>query len=371
MKNEVLGPPEPRANPDLVGHEAAERTLLESWNSGRLAHSWLISGPRGIGKATLAYRFACFLLVHGAGPRADEGPGLFGEALPPARPDSLYVAPENPVFQRIAGRGHGDLISVERRVDEKTGKRKTEIIIDDVRGIGASMSMTSAEGGWRIAVIDAADEMNRNAANAVLKVLEEPPKGAILLLVSHNPGRLLPTIRSRCRNLVLRPLEDATVADLVRRYLPNVGVEDATELARLSEGSVGRALGLSGEGGLDLYHEVTGLLETLPRLDVERLHALGDKVVRAGADDSFRTLSDLLLWWLGKLILFGAKGGDRTVSEGEQVLMRRLTESVALDRWLEVWEKINHLLSRVDAVNLDRKQVVLNAFLALESASRR
>ncbi len=359
------GPPPPRKNPNLVGHAAAEGVLLEAFNAGRLAHAWLISGPRGVGKATLAFRFARFLLAHGGG----SAESLFAE--PP--PDSLYVAPDLPVFRRAAAGGHADLKTVERGWDEKKGRLRTEIVVDDVRAVGAFLGLTAAEGGWRVVVIDSADEMNRNAANAVLKVLEEPPRRAVLLLVSHGPGRLLPTIRSRCRRLVLKPLEDDMVASLACKYRPGLGAEDAAELARLSEGSVGRVLALAGEGGLELYRDLVDLLETLPGLDVPGVHALGDRVARPGADDAFRVVGDLLRWWLGRLILFGARGA-KGAGEGmpgrERALIERLFRAGGLDRWLEVWEKSNRLLAQAEESGLDRKQVVLNVFLALDSAVR-
>ncbi len=359
------GPPPPRANPDLVGHAAAEGVLLEAFNAGRLAHAWLISGPRGIGKATLAFRFARFLLAHGGGSAGT----LF--AGPP--PDSLYVAPDLPVFRRAAAGGHADLLTVERGWDEKKGRLRTEIVVEDVRAVGAFLGLTAAEGGWRVVVIDSADEMNRNAANAVLKVLEEPPRRAVLLLVSHGPGRLLPTIRSRCRRLVLKPLEDDVVATLACKYRPGLGAEDAAELARLSEGSVGRALALAADGGLELYRDLVDLLETLPGLDVAGVHALGDRVAKPGADDAFRVVGDLLRWWLGRLILFGARGAEGA-GEGmpgrERALIERLFRAGGLDRWLEVWEKTNRLLAQAEESGLDRKQVVLNVFLALDSAVR-
>lgn len=357
--------PDPRANPDLLGHEAAEKALLDAFNSGRMAHAWLISGPRGIGKATLAYRFARFVLAQGG--QAPAGPSLFGDA--PTAPASLYLAPESPVFQRTAAGGHADLFVVQRRVDEKTGKLKGEIVVDDVRGIGAFMSMTAAEGGWRVAVIDAADEMNINAANAVLKVLEEPPKGALLLLVSHNPGRLLPTIRSRCRRLTLQPLPEAAVAELVRRHSPETPEADARALARLAEGSVGRALALAEEGGIELFHEITALLAGLPRVDVESLHALGDKLSRAGADGAFETFGDLLRWWMARLATAAARGEAAGLDGADRALAERL-HAGGLDRWLDAWERANRLLERCDEVNLDRKQVVLNVFAALEGAAK-
>lgn len=353
--------PHPRANPELVGHSEAEKTLLDAYNSGRMHHAWLISGPRGIGKATLAYRFARFLLSQG---NADNS--LFGDASPP---DSLHVAPETPVFHRISAGGHGDLLAIERQTDEKTGKLKSIISVDTVRSVGSFLHMTASEGGWRIVLIDSADEMNVNAANAVLKVLEEPPARAIILLISHNPGRLLPTIRSRCRRLQLRPLDETTVTGLIRRYHPGLSDTDAPILARLAEGSIGRASDLVEEGGLELYGEVTHLLDSLPGVDVMALHALADKMARAGAEQAFATLSELFRWWLARLVLKGA-GGSVAGDAAETALMERLLTLAPLDRWLEVWEKSTHLLGRTTVANLDRKQVVLNVFLALDRAAK-
>ena len=352
----------PRRNVELLGHETSENTLLDAYNSGRLAHAWLLSGPKGIGKASLAYRFAKFLLSQG-----DAGGGLFGESLPKDEPQSLYLDPLDPVFSRVAGGGHGDLKAIERRFDDKKGKYKTEIVIDDVRSIGHFMSMTSAEGGWRVVVIDSADEMNRNAANAVLKVLEEPPAKAILLLVSHNPGRLLPTIRSRCRKLSLSSLDETIVTRLLSQYYPDMSADDALELARLAECSIGRALDLEAEGGLELYRTLLSLLETLPNLNVSALHAVAAKLGRAGGDTAFHTFGDLLLGWLGRLIISVSKGEQGRGPEA--ALNKSLGATTTLASWLEVWDKINHLLARTDAVNMDRRQIIVQIFLALEKAA--
>ena len=362
-------PPHPRENPDLVGHDEAERVLLDSFNSGRMPHAWLICGPRGIGKATLAYRFARFVLSNG-GAEAGQA-GLFGEQ---PSPDSLFTDPQSPFFHRFAAGGHADFFSVERTLDEKKGKLRPSIIVDDVRAIGSSLSLTPAEGGWRVVVIDSADEMNHNAANAVLKVLEEPPARALLLLVSHNPGRLLATIRSRCRRLVLNPLSEDVVDSLVRKYSSATPAEDAAELARLSDGSIGRALDMAGEGGLELYRDLLNLLETLPSLDVLALHKFGNRFTKKDSDDAFRTVGDLLRWWIGRLILFGAAGGAGKApmnGNGERALMARLMDAGGLDRWLRVWEKIDNLLARTEGAYLDRKQVILNVFLSLEATVRR
>lgn len=353
--------PFPRENPDLQGHEHAEQALLEGFNNDRLAHAWLITGPRGIGKATLAYRFARFILANSS--TLGGGPSLFGDA--PSAPTLLHVSPENPVFRRVSGAAHSDLLGIERTRDpKKNDKLRSVIRVEEVRRVGGFFGLTASEGGWRVVVIDAADEMNPNAANAILKVLEEPPARALLLLVSHNPGRLLPTIRSRCRVLRLNPLADSIVEGLITRYHPELSMDDRANLVSLSDGSVGHALALADGAGVELYRDMINLIEALPSLNIEALHKLGDKVARAGSEQNFQTLGDLLRWWLGRLLICGAGKGEATD------LMKRIFASAGLDNWLEVWENVNRMLERTDAVNLDRKQTVLNIFLTLERTVR-
>ncbi len=333
----------------------------------------MICGRRGIGKATLAYRFARFLLTRGG---AGEPAGLFGGTAAAPRDGEgeggLYVDPNEAVFRRVASGGHSDFMAVEPGFDDKKKRMRSEIIVDDVRRVSAFFGLTPAEGDWRVVVVDSADEMNRNAANALLKVLEEPPRRAVLLLVSHGPGRLAPTIRSRCRRLVLEPLGDDTVATLVARRFPGLAPEEVAELARLSDGSAGRALSLAEEGGLDLYRELLGLLETLPALDVPALHAFANRLAKSGAEEAYRTVTGLFGWWLGRLVARVARGDGPTapVPEVERALMERLAGTGNLDRWLEVWEKSARLLARAENTNLDRGQVVLNLFLGLAGAAR-
>ena len=198
----------PRKTTDLIGHEAAERALLESWNSGRMPHAWLLTGRKGIGKATLAYRTARFVLSQGA----QQGAGLFGDA--PMTADSLSTDPESPVSLQVGAGGHPDLLTIERSINTNTKKLRGEIVVEDVRRLTSFLSLTAAAGEWRVVIVDTADEMNRNAANALLKGLEEPPSNTLFLLVCNAPGRLLPTIRSRCRMLAMKALPDATVVDV-------------------------------------------------------------------------------------------------------------------------------------------------------------
>jgi DNA polymerase III subunit delta' len=351
--------PAPRRTADLRGQEAAEQVLLRAHASGRLPHAWLLSGPRGVGKATLAYRFARFLLSPDA-----QGGGLFGDA-----PDSLAVAEDDPVFRRVASAGHPDLMSLERGTDDK-GKPRSVIPVEEVRRLLAFARMTASEGGWRVAIVDAVDEMNRNAANALLKVLEEPPPQCILLLVSHAPGSLLPTIRSRCCQLPLAPLDEAVVAELLAARHPDLPQDEVAALARLADGSLGHALALADQGGLDLYRELIGLLGTLPRLDVARLHKLAEKWGQGRDPAAFRTGMELLIWWLGRFIRAASTGQPLPeVVPGEAALAQRLQEGRPLAQWLGLWEKISRLFARTEAANLDRKQVVLTAFLDLEAAA--
>ena len=349
--DEGASAPLPRENPDLIGQERAEAALLEAYNAGRLPHAWLITGPRGIGKATLAFRFARFLFA-----QSGDGPGLF--AAPPA---SLASDSNHPAYRRVASGGHADLLLIEIGYDPKRNRRRNEIVVGDVRQIGDFLHLTPAEGGWRIVIVDGADDMNRNAANALLKVLEEPSERSLLLITAASPGRLLPTIRSRCRHLAMPPLAETQVVELIRKYLPSTGANDAAALAQLAEGSIGRALDLAASGGVALDREMTALLSTLPALDGGALDRFADRAARSGGEEAFRLVAELLPARLARMIRDAASGA----AAPPKFLARR-----PLDRWVEVWEKLVDLFALVDAVNLDRKQVMLNAFFTLEEAAR-
>jgi len=354
------GWPPPWRNDRLVGHEQAEKTLLEAQQSGKMHHAWLLTGPRGIGKATLAWRFARFLLAG-----QDQG-GLFGGG-----PESLDVPADAPGRHQVDTRVHSGLFYLSRTLHPKDNRIRDEITIDDVRRLGSFMHHTEA--GQRVAIIDAADEMNRNSANAVLKVLEEPPPNVVLLIVSHAPGRLLPTIRSRCRRLALQPLKDDTVVKLLGDYAPETKDEERRALSLLAEGSIGRALELSGAGSLDLYREMVEVLATLPDLDMPRLHAFAERFAKRGeeANADWRSLNYLFDGWLKGLMRQGALATEAApVVPMERGLQARLLEAASVDRWMTASEEVARLFSRADAVNLDRKQTVMGSFLKLQGAGR-
>ena len=358
--------PHPRQTTDLLGHWEGERVLLRAWSSGRLPHAWLITGTRGIGKATLAYRFGKFVLSGGSA-GGSAGGGLFGDG-----PDSLGLDGDHPVARQVAAGSHPDifaLVPFMQRV-EANKKPSAEILVEHVRQAVHFCFMTPSSSAWRVIVVDPAEEMNPNAANALLKVLEEPPSQAVLLLVSHAPARLLPTIRSRCAQLSLSALDDASMTTLLDRHLPETDGDDRAALARLAEGSVGRALDLHKAGGLKLYRELVDLLTGLPQLDTGRLHAFADKLAQGQDPTAFRLGGDLLAWWLGRLIRARARGeAPYEVVTGEGAAMVRLGGRADLEQWLGLWEKTVGLFRRAERANLDRKQVVLTAFLDLQAAA--
>jgi DNA polymerase-3 subunit delta' len=344
----------PRLTSAWRGHDVAERRLLEAWTSGRMPHGWLICGPRGIGKATLAYRLARFVLAGGAGE-----PDMFGM---PAPPTSLAVDPNHPVVQRIAASAHKDLIAIERLWDAKRGRAKSEIAVDQIRAIADLLHLTPGEGGWRVVIVDPADDLNQNSANALLKMLEEPPARTLMILIAHAPGVLLPTIRSRCRRLDLGPLEDSDVEALLGEQRGDLDPRDLQPLAQLADGSIGRALDLADQGGLELYRSVVDTIGSGP--DPEAVLALADRCARP--DGSLDLVAELVRWWLQRIARAAARGSlPAEAVTGERAAGERLLARLSPGQIVEAWESIGQVVVRADALNLDRRQTVLDAFAAL------
>ena len=366
----VDGAAHPRETLNLVGQAAAEATFLDAFNRDRLHHGWLITGPRGIGKATLAWRIARFLLAQPA--TAQDG-SLFADA-PPA-PDCLAVAPDHPVARRIAALSEPRLHLVRRGWDDKRRPPglRTVITVEEVRRLHAFFALSAADGGRRVVIVDCADEMNAQAANALLKLLEEPPADATLLLVSHQPSALLPTIRSRCRELRLATLGARDMAAALAAAGQDDAAADAAALSALSGGSVGEAVRLTGLGGLALYRELLAVCATAPGLDRTAAIALADSVVGRGKETRFDLMLRLFELFLTRLARSGAGvAPEPEAAQGEAALMARLCPGPqAARRWAEMQQSLSARGRTARAVNLDPGAVVLDMLLKLDAAASR
>jgi DNA polymerase-3 subunit delta' len=312
----------PAQNPDLRGQDLAVATLVEAARSGRLHHGWLLCGQPGIGKATLAYRFARWLLAGG-------------------QSDDLSLEANNSVFRRVAARAHADLKVLERRVNDKTKRLQGEIVIDTIREVGDFLHLTAGEGGWRVVLVDEAETLNRNAANAMLKLLEDPPPRSIWLLVCNAPGRLPITVRSRCRRLDLSLLPDAVVDDVVAQNLPELTRVDRTRLVAIAEGSIGRALMLAGaNGGALADHVAEALAAPVPPI---RAAAIADAVAKA--EDGFGIFMNLL----------------RSALAAE--LRRRARDAAPMPPSLAgraaLWQELARTEAMVDGLTLDPRAAIL------------
>jgi DNA polymerase-3 subunit delta' len=332
----------PRETSVLFGHREAEATLLNAYRGGRIPHAWLIGGAQSIGKATLAYRMARFVLAYGDPSSSDVQTA-----------ETLAVDANDPVARQVAAGSHGGLLTLERTLNDK-GVMGTVISVNQARETLPFFGSTAAVDGWRVCIVDTVEELNANAANALLKVLEEPPARALFLLISHMPPRVLATIQSRCRKLPLRPLGVDHVV-LAAANAADLNSDDPAlrAAAELAEGSVARALTLLGGDALSLHHRTLDLLNILPRVDPRALHSLGDAL---GLNDrvSLRAFIDTVDRWLTAHLR--EPGADENLPR--------------LARFAEVWEKINGAAREVESFNLERKPLVFSVFAMLADATR-
>ncbi len=346
----------PRSTYALAGHDRARRTFLDAFAAGRLPHAWLISGPAGVGKATLAWNLARHVLAAGH-PAEQAGAGQGG-----------HIGPGHPVSRLIAAGGHPDCRHVHR-TPPPTGRAgvRTEITIGDVRALGPFLHQTPAYGGWRVAIVDTANNLNVNAANGLLKLLEEPPSRALLLLLADAPARLLPTIRSRCRHLPLRGLQPAEMDDFITGLDPDTAITPAARitLTRLSDGCPGRAAKLHENDGLAAYDRLLAILKTLPNLDMSAVMAATDGFGGARGEPAYRTFMDLLLWWLRDLI----RGAAIAAPDQSDLNRRLITHPSGIGAWQDTWDQVRDLAAAADGANLDRKQVVVQIFAKLAAVA--
>lgn len=327
----------PRETFAFAGNEEALARVARAIRAGRPPQAWLISGPPGVGKATLAYRIARYLLAHGA---TDRGPR------------DLSVPPNDAVSIQVKAGAHPGLIVLRRGISPDTGKTMTVLGVDEIRKLGNFFGLTSGAGGWRITIIDTADDMNEAAANALLKVLEEPPGRSLLLVLANSPARLLPTIRSRCQRLDLRPLAEREVDAELEQHLPALAASERASLVKLATGSIGAALKLADGNGVALSADAERLIDNAAKPDFAATLALADKIARV--DDGVESFGSYLAQSLSDRIRQRARKGEND-----------------LGRWVELLEKIEARFRRTDALHLEPRQTILSAARAFSATAKR
>jgi len=332
--------PDPVHNPVLIGHDEAIRQVTDAFASGRMPHAWLIAGIEGIGKATLAYHIAHHVLAGGQNP--------IGK-----------IDMRHPASKLIAAEAHPDMLVVRRTANDK-GDLRDVIVVEEALKIAQFLHMTATHNGWRVVVIDEAHALNRHGQNAILKILEEPPPRALILMTATAPGALLPTIRSRCRILPLEPLDDHHMTTILARLEPELPGAQLKELIALSGGSIGFALKVIRSETLPLYEELLALLGAMPELDVARLHKLGDQIGRKADAESFDVITSLLTDLLRRSV--------RARAIGEGASGANVLSALQLDCALQLWDKTRATFALAKSANLDKKLAFINAMSDIRRA---
>ncbi|MDD9797563.1 MAG: DNA polymerase III subunit delta' [Alphaproteobacteria bacterium] len=411
----------PRLCPQLLGQDKICRLFYDNFCNQQLHHAWLLSGQKGIGKASFAYQFARFLLHWQTPEKAQQAltdaAELKDATESPAH--QLYVPPDSSTTQLVNARAHPDLLVITRAWDSKNGSFKERISVDSTRQIHSFLSRTAGMGGWRICIIDSADDLSPSAANALLKIVEEPPDKALFLIISHQPTGLLPTLRSRCQHAPMPPLSTESVTTLLTRYLKDdmkksdiekgdienadlptdLSAENIETIAYLAGGSIGRALAIAEADGLQIYRKMTELLAKMPHVHRDALYQFADQVnqrKRGQGDSLYALYTGLLSDWLHRLVRLGAGVSPFAVNgvngatdtngtndmndsetdkfsalfERESKIMHQLIAAASLPQWVEVWEKTAHYHRQVIQLNLDRRQTILECFALIKTAAK-
>lgn len=333
--NDIFGDHQKMAGISLLGHGEVARQVAESWQANRMHHAWLLTGLEGIGKATFALRMGAFVLSGGKG-----------------SPDQPFAGDKQ--TQHALAETHPDMLVIRRAVDEKTGALRQAILVDEALRVGEFLHKTSSYGGWRVVVIDEAHTLNRNAQNAILKILEEPPSRAMIIMTATTVGAMLPTIRSRCRMLPFAPLDETAMRSLLRLHAGELSDGDADKLLPLAEGSIGKALRIVRTEALESYGELTALSESLPGIEIARLHKIADKIAAKGEAETFEVATELFLEKLRQNV-------------GEAA--RKRQDYATVRRKLDAWETARATLAAADHANLDKKLALVNALCALKKCS--
>lgn len=344
----------PRESSYFISHDTIEKKLLELVKLDKFPHGLIFNGIAGIGKATFAYRLSRFLFKYGGQPADD---GLFGDAAPQLWPENMDVAADDPVFRRIASGGHPDFMALE----PEEGKKGLDV--EQVRKIIPFLRRTASEGGWRIVLIDNADTMNRNAQNALLKILEEPPARTALILIANNTAAFLPTIKSRCRTFNFKPLELDEFKEILREEDASLGADKLQTLYDMCDTSAGQALEYMNTQGLDLFTQWQGLISSYPSFNYEEVHKFCELFARGVQENVWNGFCRNVIWAFESLSLCKAKGDSLPAILQPLAVF---SESCTLDQLLKICEDLKEHLKQANFGNLDKRQAALETFMLLE-----
>jgi len=341
--------PHPRETYDFFGHVKAEGELLRSYLRGCLPHAFIISGLPGIGKATLAWRLARFILAN---------PDPAGVTR--ADRTDLFVPEGHAISRQVAALSHPDLVLLRREWNPETKRHATQIQVDDVRRAIHMFQRAAGRGGFRICLLDCADDLNPSSANALLKLVEEPPPRSLFLIVAHQPGLLLATLRSRCRKVHLKPLGSTDIGNILTALGPpwsnTSEPKRETAIAR-AQGSVHRTLRLLDEEGIALETAVMRVLDELPQIDWNKAHILADRISARHNSTDYESTLALIDEWLDARVHLGAQ-------DYREDYARRLAP------FADVWEKLREATREMETFNLDKRPFVLSLIADLAAATR-
>lgn len=364
VESEKKGLKPARESSICLGHEKQEELFLDLFYKNLLPHAFIFSGHEGIGKTTIAFRLARFLFKYGKGKSTKNGLFTAPENKPSLQ-ETLNIDEQDPVFRRVASGGHADFMHIARKYDASKGKTDSGIKVEAIRKIGPFLRQTSSEGGWRIVIIEDADTMNRNAQNAILKILEEPPEKAMIILVAHRSGMLIPTIRSRARLVAFSSLSSQVMNDLLSRQGYNFSAEQIQTLSDLSGGSIGKAISLADSEGLEILESILTQLNRIPDLDYVDLHNFSNTFSTSSHDVQYQICSGLLQWIIRSMLIGHIKGKESLPQCLYGSKCSDLLGNASLEKVISISDGLKNHFDRAEFSNLDRRDAVREAILMI------
>ena len=370
LSDQIAGYPHPKVTETIFGHDFSEQEFINCYKSGKLHHGWLISGAKGIGKATLAWRLAKFLLTQPIDGNQTSG---FLDISDGNKTIELDEHLKNTITARIIAESEPRLAILRKSFDEKRKTFRSSIRVDEVRHLNKFFSLSVSDGGGRVAIIDCVDDLNINAANALLKTLEEPPKNTVFLLISHNPQSLLATIKSRCRGLRLSNLTESDLKSALRQINLIVPENDSTIYSLLGSGSVGNSIRLLEHDGADLYRTILSFLSQLPNLngfEIEKFVGTFTGTKNRSRLELFIELLNIAIARISKAGITGHILSDQILEDEKEIFEKLCPTPDIAKKWAELAQTQSENLKHGLAVNLDPGSLILDTFFRIEDCAK-